>query len=148
MIGRIGVLVAAGLALTACASSSPYGPARGPGDSGYIDQRVDPARYVVTFQGNASMDPSLVYEYALLRAAEVTLDSDYGWFYIVSRDQTGDAMRGDPRRHSRYGDFDRYYDSSRYAVSLEIVMGYGRRPPKDPNAFDARDLERDLRRLK
>jgi hypothetical protein len=149
MLARIGIVMASAFTLAACASDSFYRPAQGPGDIGFVEQRTDPARYIVTFQGKDSMEPPTVYEYALLRAAEVTLDAGYGWFYIVSRDHgPRDGVPPDGYPASRYGEYGRYYDRGTATISLEIVMGYGRRPPQDPNAYDARSLRNDLDYLK
>ncbi|MBI1181635.1 MAG: hypothetical protein GC201_13875 [Alphaproteobacteria bacterium] len=149
MRGRFVTMLAAGLLVAACASDTLYMPASGPGEVGYTESRTDPARFVVTYRGPSDMKPSDVYQYALLRAAEVTRHSGYGWFYIVdTQGRALPATGGDVVPSGPYGDYHRYYDESRHVVSLDIVMGYGHKPPKDPNAFDARRLQKDLDYLK
>jgi hypothetical protein len=103
-----------------------------------------------------------VENYLLFRAAELTLQSGYDVFTIVSRDTDKDR---DIRRTGGYSRFSymyfsprwgwvhawdpfsstpaRYDEVTRYEAYAEIVMS---RAPKgsDPNAFDARQVSQNL----
>lgn len=134
-----------GLVVAGCASDEPYREARGGGELGYTDTLEAPARAAVAFQGDADMAPARIYEYALLRAAQVTRDGGYDWFFIVP--PQGAEIGAAPLRAGPYGDPTPFFDAGRRAVSLEIVMGRGQRPPNNPLAFDAREVARDLKHL-
>jgi hypothetical protein len=162
--------VAAALALSACATATPYAPA-GPGSRyGYSEQRVDADRYRVTFAGNSVTSREQVEMALLLRAAEITSQNGYDWFATVNRatDRDVRVQRAfDPFYYDRYGPFWgpewRYYrrglwspwgdpfgrdfdvrEIDRYEASAEIVMGRGAKPVGDPNAFDAREVVANL----
>ena len=72
--------------LAACSSSTAYQPAEERGAYGYTESQLGKDRYRVVFTGNSSTDKETVNDYALLRAAEVTLQEGYDWFHLVNRD--------------------------------------------------------------
>lgn len=161
---------AAALALSACATATPYGPAGVDSRYGYSDQRVDTDRYRVSFAGNSLTSREQVEMALLLRAAEVTTENGYDWFSTVNRATDRDVrLQGipDPFIRDRYspfwgpswryyrrgswslwGDpFDRDFDVreiDRFEASAEIVMGRGTKPAGDANAFDAREVIQNL----
>lgn len=95
-------LVAATLALGACqATSSAYQAAGGPTSVGYFSAPVDNGRQAVVYTGAKGMKPAQVAEYALLRAAEVTLASGNQWFAVLhstnQQVRVGDINRIDGR---------------------------------------------------
>lgn len=157
----LAVIAAAVLSLGACASLAPYGPQMGQGGQGYSEAPIESNRYRVTYNGVG--DPGPVADYALLRAAELTLDRGYDWFEVTQRWTDG---RPDPRGgvrpsvsigagSGRYGG----YSTSGVGVglglnltgpgatstTLEVVMGRGIKPDS-PYAYDARDVIRALGR--
>ncbi|WP_439476455.1 CC0125/CC1285 family lipoprotein [Brevundimonas sp.] len=162
----------AALALSACATATPYGPAGVDSRYGYADQRVDADRYRVSFSGNSVTSREQVEMALLLRAAEVTAESGYDWFSTVNRATDRDVrLQGipDPFYRDRYSPFWgpswRYYrrgywspwgdpfwgsrdfdvrEIDRFEASAEIVMGRGPKPAGDPNAFDAREVIQNL----
>jgi len=160
----------AALALSACATATPYGPAGVDSRYGYSEQRVDADRYRVSFAGNSVTSREQVEMALLLRAAEVTAENGFDWFSTVNRATDRDVrLQGvpDPFYRDRYGPFWgpswRYYrrgnwspwrdpfgpefdvrEIDRYEASAEIVMGRGRKPADDPNAFDAREVMQNL----
>lgn len=69
----------------ACASTSPYREATSASASGYSEQVVETDRYRVQYR-MAGRDARAAQDYALLRAAELTLEKGYSTFEIVSRD--------------------------------------------------------------
>ena len=77
---------AAALALSACATATPYGPAGVDSRYGYSDQRVDADRYRVSFAGNSLTSREQVEMALLLRAAEV-------WLLTSARSLTRSRIR-------------------------------------------------------
>jgi len=160
----------AAMALAACATATPYGPAGVDSRYGYAEQRVDSDRYRVSFSGNSVTSREQVEMALLLRAAEVTTESGYDWFATVQRATDRDVRlqaTPDPFYRDRYSPFWgpswRYYrrglwspwsdpfgrdfdvrEIDRYEASAEIIMGRGAKPAGDPNAFDAREVMQNV----
>ena len=157
--GAFAAVAASILVLGGCASLAPYGPQMGQGGQGYSEAPIESNRYRVTYNGVG--DPGPVADYALLRAAELTLAKGYDWFEVTQRWTDG---RPDPRGgvrpsvsigagSGRYGG----YSSSGVGVglglnltgpgatstTLEVVMGRGAKPA-GPQAYDAREVTRAL----
>lgn len=156
----------AALALSACATATPYGPASPDSRYGYSQQRIEGDRFRVNFAGNSVTSRDQVEMSLLLRAAEVTVENGGDWFTTVNRATDRDtrlAGTADPFYYDRYSpfwgpswrysrrglwspwrdpfgpDFDvRQID--RYEATSEILIGRGRKPANDPNAFDAREV--------
>ncbi len=98
----------AALALSACATATPYGPAGVDSRYGYSDQRVDADRYRVSFAGNSVTSREQVEMALLLRAAEVTAENGYDWFSTVNRATDRDVRlqaTPDPFYYDRYSPF-------------------------------------------
>jgi hypothetical protein len=166
----LATVAAAALALSACATSTPYGPAGANSRYGYSEQRVDADRYRVSFAGNSVTSREQVEMALLLRAAEVTTQSGFDWFATVNRATDRDVRLQsfpDPFYRDRYSPFWgpswRYYrrgfwspwndpfgpdldvrEIDRFEASAEIVLGRGPKPAGDPNAFDAREVIQNL----
>ena len=84
-LSRLGVVALATLALAACAASpTPY-QVVGP-EGGYDDQQLETNRYRVVFDGNAATPRGTVEDFALYRAAELTLQTGHDYFKVVSKD--------------------------------------------------------------
>lgn len=79
------------LSLGACATAPTHYQPIGPGGVGYSELRIEPDRYRVIFRGGAGAPEAQVQDYALLRAADLTLAGGYDWFEVVDRTtrQTG-----------------------------------------------------------
>ena len=153
------LIAAAGLALSACASLAPYGPQVGPGGQGYAEQRIESNRFRVTYNGVGAPGP--VADYALLRAAELTLAQGYDWFEVTQRWTDGRPDSAGGLRpsvgvgygSSRYGGYRssgvgvgvglNFSGPSPTSTTLEVVMGNGERPDR-PNAYDASDVRDSL----
>lgn len=161
---------AAALALSACATATPYGPAGYGTRYGYSDQRIDADRFRVGFAGNSVTSREQVEMSLLLRAAEVTLESGHDWFATVNRATDRDVRYsptpsalyydryspywGPSWRYYRRGYWSPWYDPfgpdmdfreiDRYEATAEIVVGRGPKPAGDPNAFDAREVVQNL----
>lgn len=162
MITRM-VLIIAILGLSACASSPRYVPADHPGDYGHYSHKISENRYRVNFNGNRRTDLQETRDYALLRAAELTLANDYEWFQIIDREtSTRESDSYEPRLGFGYQrttyverncglvgctqtSYPSTYASTRFETgrpvekhshSIEIVMGKGEMP-EDGNYYDA-----------
>lgn len=80
------------LALGACATSAPYGPASRDGAKGYVVQPIENNRFRITYT-DTSME--LARSRALRRAAEITLEKGHDWFQIVTAyTDTGELAGG------------------------------------------------------
>lgn len=90
-LGRKAVLAALAsstLLVSACATETPYRPAKGYGFSrtGFSEQRIEPDRFLVTFAGNSVTERDTVERYLLFRAAELTLQQGYDYFVTTERE--------------------------------------------------------------
>lgn len=80
------VALLATLVLSACATAgSVYRPATVKGGVGYTEQEVTPTSYRVTFTAPKEAGTQAAQDYALLRAAELTLAKGHTWFQLASR---------------------------------------------------------------
>lgn len=81
--------------LAACSTApTPYQVL---GDNGgYSDQQIEDDRYSIKFTGNSATPRDVVEEFALFRAAEVTLENGYDYFKVVSKEiePVVDSVRG------------------------------------------------------
>jgi hypothetical protein len=156
------VLTALGLAaLTACASPATYAPQTSPRGQGFSEQRIENDRVRVTFRGAGS--DNLINDYALLRAADLTLHEGYDWFHVVGRSQESAGYSSGPHMsvgvggtnyggHRGHGSavgvgigtgFDLGPGPMR-TVTLEVKFGKGPRPD-DRDAYDARSVSQSIR---
>jgi hypothetical protein len=152
----LAALLAACCAAAGCAGvygGPRYEQARGAHDVGYYETRLADNRYVVQYRAERE-DERLAEDFAMRRAAELTLEQDYDWFQILSRRGMSDESF---QRYDAYRFYaDRYRDRPPYrdtyggggdyesAVVLEIVMGFNP-PPHGESIYDARRLLDDLR---
>lgn len=160
--------------LTACASQTPYKPAEERGDFGYTQTQLSENRYRVTFTGNDLTPKGTVKDYALLRAAELTLQQGYDWFTLVKREtdketetRTSGGFHTGPLTstsvYQRCGmmSCDTVVAQSTiptpgahimttttdesYSTSLEVVMGKDPMP-ENVETYDAQELASTIRR--
>lgn len=149
-------LLCAGLVLGGCATGTHYVPAVRAGAPGFSEQQIEADRWRVDFVTGDGASPALAGDYALLRAAELTLGKGGEWFTVVDRGVAPVAPRG-PRFSVGVGgaDFGRrsavgggvgtgFGGGAGAAASLEIVIGHGPRPGR-PDAYDARAVSDRLR---
>ncbi len=152
--------------LAACGSTPDYKEAKNDQSPGYFERQLTENQYRIGFVGKNGMSESKVKDFALLRAAEVTLDKGYDWFMILgdaSSQKTTERTRIEPsvRHHhvsrscgllgcttthspASFGmSVASISESNQYKTSLEISMGKGE--PKDANrVFDAKALKENL----
>lgn len=148
----LALLLLAGLA--ACASGPrPYGPAERPGDPGYSEQAIERDRFRINYRAR---DEETAREYALLRAAELTLAEGASWFRVVDAYGEGGEPFGSGRRTAvSIGGSAGSGGSSSVGVGigiglggggsgevvrgLEILIGSGA-PPDAPEVYDAAEV--------
>ena len=150
------------LLLAACASTPPYRASVTPTGVGYSETQIESDRYFVTYRAGGSADAALLNDYALLRAADVTLAHNRDWFWVDRRStDTSAAGRSGPSfgvsvggvsggRHSALGGSIGmsfpigHPHETASAATLEIRLGQGPKPD-DPNAYDAHSISANLR---
>lgn len=157
---RLILILAVAASLTACASAPTlYQPAAGPRGVGFSDYRIETDRFRVTFRGGPGAPQEQVADYALLRAAELTIGAGYDWFRVVDREThvvgggsgpqlsigTGGTDYG---RHSAVGvgvgtSFD-LSGGPALAHTVEILLGKGP-APRGADVYVAREVERNIR---
>jgi hypothetical protein len=157
------IAIAALGALAACASAPSYAPATSQGSAGYAETQIENARYFVSYRASGAADASLLQDYALLRAAELTLQHGRDWFWVDRRTLDEQAVRGGGpsigvgigggnwgrRSGVSVGVGVNFPIGSPAGVrarsaTLEIRLGEGVKPD-DANAYDAHALSANLR---
>lgn len=148
-------------ALGACATApTVYGPATSAQGAGFSELRIEPGRYRVTFRGGAGAPISQVSDYALLRAAELTLADGYEWFRVVDRYVAQSGYDSGPRLSVGAGGGSGGYRSGvgvgvgtsfnlgggpALTQTLEIIMGRGAPPSAARDqVYDAADVRRTI----
>ena len=160
--------------LAGCATQTPYKPAAERGAEGYTETQLTENRYRITFVGNTVTPSETVKDFALLRAAELTLQHGYEWFRIMERDNdkkvnSATTVGGGFSSPSHSSVYQRCglvscqtvvshspgfstglgvattSTSSSYSYALEVVMGKAPMP-QDAESYNARELAATLRR--
>ncbi|MEX2126039.1 MAG: hypothetical protein WD795_19265 [Woeseia sp.] len=161
------VAVAAGLG--ACASTPKYAPADDVDGYGHYSTQLSENRYRVVYNGSRSTSLNTTRDYAMLRAAELTMREGYDWFRIVDRETVSFS---EPQPQSGFSYERTYYverscgllscsqsvrpwtttqldmrsDRARTKHShvLEIVIGKGELPEDDSDYYQADAVARSL----
>lgn len=147
--------IAACFLLAACATPTVYGPRAGPTASGFSEMRIEADRFRVSYTGGNGASPDQVADYALLRAAEITVAQGYDWYRVVEQFTQGSAGRGPQLSvgggSSSYGGrsavglgLGTSFDLSggpQLTRNLEIKLGKGAKPD---DAYDATDVIRTI----
>lgn len=167
------VLVLPSLLLVGCATQAPYKEADKRGAVGYTETQLTDNRYRVVFTGNSRTDAETVQDYALLRAAELTLETGHDWFQLANRDDdktvrggnivgSGLEFGGQTAVFQRCGliscstaistsprlgaGVTTTAERTSHTSQLEIVVGKGPLPD-GIETYDAKQLSTTLRRL-
>ncbi len=154
------------LMLGGCASPTAYKPASD-GGYGYRESQIADNRYRVAFKMRGE-DSLQAMDYAMLRAAELTLMAGYDWFVVVDRYNSKEGRRPDSQigvRGERVVERDcslllgcktRTQPSTEYSAEissgkreqieaiLEIRLGKGVRPDEG-DSYDALEVRDNLR---
>ncbi|MFT3866858.1 MAG: hypothetical protein QM715_00035 [Nibricoccus sp.] len=92
----LGVLILP-LLFSACTSNTPYQRIGNRKEGGYSFVRHSKDTYSVTYQGAEYSKPEQIYDYALLRSAELTVESGYKYFVVNSdNDRSRNSTRYTP----------------------------------------------------
>ncbi|MGH1421715.1 MAG: CC0125/CC1285 family lipoprotein [Hyphomonas sp.] len=142
--------------VAACASAPVYGPAESASALGYKSQPIEDHRFRVSYSDS---DPERARNFALLRAAEVTLEDGQDWFEITHgyaeadpemkpRSSVSIGGSSGSRGHSSVGvgigiGFPIGGGQAVVTEVLEIVTRAGEKPD-EPNAYDARSVIENL----
>lgn len=163
------IALALALVLGACASQSAYTPAKDSEAYGYYSTPLGDNRYRVGYNGNSTMSENLVKDYALFRAAELTMQQGKDWFQIVERESSSVEKPGGasiarhdtdyvierncgllgcsssmrPVMHTTIG-VDSGTGRTTWNSRLEIVMGTGAMPTGAGSYYDADTLLKSL----
>lgn len=144
--------------LSACATPTLYQPATGPAAQGYSEMAIEERRYRVSFRSGSDTSVEASRDFALRRAADLTIENGYDWFAVTDRITEPAVGGGGPRFSVGLGGAD-FGSSSAigggvgvgfggrsqtgYVTTLEIVMGAGPKP-ESPDAYDARSVALSL----
>ncbi|MEO1787347.1 MAG: hypothetical protein AAFR41_10025 [Pseudomonadota bacterium] len=153
---RLSIPLIAGLAmLSACATPTPYQPANNSG-FGYTEQQLEGDRWQLTFSGNSSTDRSIVEQYLLFRAAEITDQQGFDVFRVVQREvdtesrftTTGNGFGGGFNRHGfgGVGGFATFSTNERrnFEAIAEIKLESGEPGEEDDTAYVADEVLQTL----
>jgi hypothetical protein len=163
------LLIAAIAALSACATAPPpYTAAASSAAVGYSETQIESNRYFVTYRAPSGADVAVLEDYALLRAAELTLENGREWFWV-------DRQTVDEQYHGGYGPsvgvgvggvfvvvISRRAIGGSVGVGINFPLGgggggqrarsatlevrFGEGPkPDEPNAYNAREVSTNLR---
>ena len=84
-------LIASAAVLTACATATPYQPAaNADARNGFSEVQIESDRARISFDGNSLTDRETVETYLLYRAAELTKQKGYDYFFA---DSTRDGQK-------------------------------------------------------
>jgi hypothetical protein len=151
----------AAFALSACATPTVYQPATSVDAVGYSEIPLEDRRFRVNFRTGSDVDAQQARDYALRRAAELTLERGYDWFAVTERFIEPAVGGGGPRFSLGLGGADFGGGSAvgggvgvgfggtsqtGYVTTLEIVLGEGPKP-ESVDAYDARSVADSLGRL-
>lgn len=162
------LVLAAALALSACATTGappPYAAASSANSVGYSETQIESSRYFVSYRAPNGAEAARLEDYALLRAAELTLENGREWFWVDRRtlDQQTDRRSSGPTigvgvggatfgRHSSSGvgvgmTFPLGSQPSgpiARGATLEVRFGEGPKPDV-ANAYNAREISMNIR---
>ncbi len=162
------ILLAGALSLGACATTPAYQPANSENGYGYYSTSLGQDRHRVTYNGNSGTGLNTVTDYALLRAAELTVEQGKDWFLVLERSTDRVERSTSSAGISRQRDEVVYRDCGllgcrtttrpahtslgvdahprqTYSVSMEIATGNNPVPAEDGRYYDAQALIQQLR---
>lgn len=156
------IFAAACAGLAACATTPSYAPAASATGAGYSETQIENNRYFVTYRAPGAADVRLLEDYALLRAADLTLQNGRDWFWVDRRVVDGESSRRSGPSIGvgiGGGSWGRRSGGSvgvgmnfplgggvQRATSTTLEVRFGEGPkPDEPNAYDARAVSQNLR---
>lgn len=152
------VLAATTMAALAACSTSPTPYQIAGENGGYSEQQLEDDRYSVRFEGNSATSRETVEEFALYRAAEVTLENGHDYFKVVSKEvepvvesssgvfpSIGIGLGGGNVGLGVSTGFGGGRADYSYAGYLDIVMYDGEKPAGERSAYTALDVIDNLK---
>lgn len=144
-----------------CACSTGYQSVGFTG--GYEDTRLDENIFSISFRGNAYTSTQRAQDFALLRAAELTLQHGYKYFAIISSDRYISTTTYTTPTETKTKAQVRYYGGTAYGESKSITTGgdtytfnkprvslmiisFPEKPETDATIFNARFLRDSIRK--
>lgn len=112
--------IALALLLGGCAVTPSYGPAMDANDFGYRDRAIEDDRYRVAYRGK---DSGSATDGALRRAAELTVQSGYDFFTVVSRDLESERRRRGRGPSVGVGGSTGGWGGSRVGIGVNLPLG-------------------------
>jgi hypothetical protein len=85
-IAALALALVGSAALGGCMTATPYQPATNSSAGGFSDQQLESNRFQVSFRGNSLTSRETVERYLLFRAAELTVQSGFDHFILVTKD--------------------------------------------------------------
>lgn len=158
------------LLLVGCAAPQPtlYQESSAKNDFGYTETKLTDTQYRIEFSGNRFTEESQINDYAMLRAAELTIQKGYDWFTILAS-KTDQESKTRPQMaissasgnkvvrkcgllgcssyatadYSGFG-IETHEVKGKISTSLQIAMGSGEALNPD-SAFNAKELANNIR---
>jgi len=126
---KLAMVLAVGTAVVApgvVAAKAPVYKASGPkGGVGYTTSSMGENRYAVVYTGDSRMKRDVVANYALLRAAELTSESGFEWFAVLSTSVKDIEVGSSDDMASRTGQFMGNPDSTTTGAGSDQSAGSG-----------------------
>lgn len=146
------------LAVLVSGCATAYGPSGFGG--GYTDTMLQADVFKVSFRGNGFTDAERVSDFALLRAAELTINHGFNYFIIVdNKEATSTAYAAMPSQSYTTGNYNAY--SGQYSANTRYMGGgavpihkastsmmvkcFVEKPSLGVIPFDARELSRSIK---
>jgi hypothetical protein len=113
-----------------------YGPASQSWKGGYEDSKLQDDSFNVAFSGNGFTSTVRAKNYFMYRCAEITVQNNYDFFILTS----GDFVVN----YSVMGSGAGASTVSKPQYSGTIKLGKGKRPSNNPNAYDAKQIIKNI----
>jgi len=130
-----------------CATSTIYQPASSDGGNGFSSTQLGENAFEVRFRGDSSTSPEKASDFALLRAAELTLEKGFDYF-IIDDDENSQqtSVRTTPARSETKrtwkGATTTYYGGNTYTTSKprarKVIVCFKEKPDWSGLIYDAR----------
>jgi len=101
---------------------------------GFVNTRIDANTAIISFRGNYFTSPKQAQNYAMYRAAEITINAGYNYFIVTNATELPPDNR-----------FNHYYQipcpqKNAHTSVIAIKMFQGNVPYSLPNAYDAKEI--------
>lgn len=155
-MGKVIGLILLTAAVAGCAKPALYQPMRD--DVGYGQRQLEENHYTVWFVGNSATPRETVEDYVLYRCAELTLEKAYDYFVLSNRSTQGEhrpgsgvslgiggfRLGGSGGISLGVGTGIPVGGDKKYFGEANVLLMKGQKPANDPNAFDAREVKKNL----